>query len=169
MAPSAPRSSEFSQAPLMRPRVAAIMRTKVPTIAPTASLAEAAQQMVDGGDNALFVADPAGQLLGVIGLRHILIAPRRRGLVTADRLADNAKTWATLQVDRVMQRQVTTVNPETRVIEAAAIMTNQGFHPLAVLRGRKLVGVISRADIVRSLLGAAAATDDGATPGVPPS
>lgn len=47
-------------------------------------------------------------------------------------------------------------------------MTNQGFHPLAVLRGRKLVGVISRADIVRSLLGAAAA-DDGANPGVPPS
>src|SRR6266571_4635710 len=164
MAPSAPRPSEPSQAPLMRPRVAAIMRTKVPTIAPTA-----AQQMVDGGDNALFVADASGQLLGVIGIRHILTAPRRRGLVTADRLADNARTWATLQVDRVMQRQVTTVSPETRVIEAAAIMTNQGFHPLAVLRGRKLVGVISRADIVRSLLGAAAATDDGANSGGPPS
>lgn len=168
MAPSAPRSGEPGQAPLMRPRVAVIMRTKFPTIAPTASLVEAAQQMLDGGDNALFVADPAGQILGVIGIRHILTAPRRRGLVTADRLADNARTWATLQVDRVMQRQVTTVSPDTRVIEAAAIMTNQGFHPLAVLRGRKLVGVISRADIVRSLLRAAAA-DDGANPGVPPS
>lgn len=78
----------------MRPRVAAIMRTKFPTIAPTASLVEAAQQMLDGGDNALFVADPAGQLLGVIGIWHILIAPWKRGLVTADRLADNARTWA---------------------------------------------------------------------------
>ncbi len=169
MAPSLPRSSEPSQAPLMRPRVAAIMRTKVPTIAPTASLVAAAQQMINGGDNALFVADASGQLLGVIGIRHILTAPRKRGLVTADRLADNARTWATLQVDRVMQRQVATVSPETRVIEAAAIMTNQGFHPLAVLRGRRLVGVISRADIVRSLLGAAAATDDSANSGGPPS
>lgn len=168
MAPSPQRSSESSQPPLMRPRVAAIMRTKVPTIAPTSSLAEAAQQIVDGGHNALFVADSAGQLLGVIGIRHILTAPRKRGLVTADRLAENAKTWATLQVGRVMERQVTTVSPETRVIEAAAIMTNQGFHPLAVLHEGKLVGVISRADIVRSLL-AAAATDAGANSGLAPS
>ncbi len=167
MAPSPQRSSEPSQPPLMRPRVGAIMRTKVPTIAPTASLAEAAQQMVDGGDNALFVADSAGQLLGVIGIRHILTAPRKRGLVTADRLAENAKTWATLQVGQVMHRQVVTVSPETRVIEAAAIMTNRGFHPLAVLREGKLAGVISRADIVRSLL-AAAVTDASANRGAGP-
>jgi CBS domain-containing protein len=57
------------------------------------------------------------------------------GLVTAD----------------IMTRTVKTVTPETSLEEIAALMTENRVHSIPVLKGKDLVGIIGKKDIVRSL------------------
>lgn len=138
--------------PMIGARVEDVMRRKVETIGPKDSVANAARRMVDRGINALCVCEPAGHLLGIIAIKDVLKAPFGRSLVMSDRLADNAEAWKSTQVAQVMKRRVLTIAPDAPLVEAAAKMINRGLHPLPVVKAGKLIGVISRADIMASLL-----------------
>jgi len=129
-----------------------VMRRKIETIGPNDSVAHAARQMVEHGINALCVTEPAGQLIGIVAIKDVLKAPFGRGLVVSDRLAENAATWESTRVQEVMRRRVLTISPEAPLVEAAAKMINRGLHPLPVVKAGRLIGVISRADIVAALL-----------------
>jgi CBS domain-containing protein len=51
-----------------------------------------------------------------------------------------------------MNEKVMSVVEETTLLRAVELMVNSGKHPLPVLRNGKVVGVISRIDVVRGLL-----------------
>ena len=55
------------------------------------------------------------------------------------------------RVERVMSREVVTVNPETDAFEALRIMSERGIGRLPVVEDGRLVGIVSRSDIVRVL------------------
>jgi len=58
-----------------------------------------------------------------------------------------------LRVAEVMTRKVTTVTPETPVEEAAQLMVNRKIKRIPVVDADgTLVGIVSRADIVRSVM-----------------
>jgi len=52
-------------------------------------------------------------------------------------------------VREVMSREVTVVEPDTRVKEAMAIMTERRCRHLPVVEGGKVVGLVSIGDLVR--------------------
>lgn len=128
------------------------MRKRVETIGPMETVADAARRMVERGINALCVTEPADHLIGIIAIKDVLKAPFGRSLVMSDRLANNAAAWESMQVAQVMRRRVLTIAPDAPLVEAAAKMINRGLHPLPVVKAGKLIGVISRADIVAALL-----------------
>jgi len=133
-------------------RVEDVMRKTVETIGPRETVADAARRMVERGINALCVTEPADHLIGIIAIKDVLKAPFGRSLVMSDRLANNAAAWKFMQVAQVMRRRVLTIAPDAPLVEAAAKMINRGLHPLPVVKAGKLIGVISRADIVAALL-----------------
>jgi CBS domain-containing protein len=45
-----------------------------------------------------------------------------------------------------------TVGPETGIDEIASIMVNRGIHTIPVVEGNKLVGIIGKLDILRTLV-----------------
>ena len=147
-------------APMIGNRVEDVMRRKVETIGPRETVADAARRMVDRGINALCVTEPAGHLIGIIAIKDVLKAPWGRSLVISDRLENNAEAWKSIQVAEVMRRRVLTIPPDAPLVEAAAKMINRGLHPLPVVKAGKLIGVISRADIVASLLEGKGRGDD---------
>jgi len=63
-----------------------------------------------------------------------------------------------MQVKKVMTRRVITATEEMDVEEAAALMIKEGVARLPVLRGKKLVGIITRADIITAIGSAYAGT-----------
>jgi CBS domain-containing protein len=63
-----------------------------------------------------------------------------------------------MQVKKVMTRRVITATEEMDVEEAAALMLKEGVARLPVLRGKKLVGIITRADIITAIGSAYAGT-----------
>lgn len=133
-----------------------IMHSPVITIRPSATLREAADLMLEHGINGLPVVDNRDYVVGIIGLKDILRAPMPSlAHATVSRRtseADIAKWLNTTRVERVMATTVFSVKEDAPLMSAVAIMVNQGLHPVPVLRGQQLMGVVSRADAVRAIL-----------------
>ena len=122
--------------------VAAILKHKgheVARIAPTATIAEVVKTLAARRIGALLVTDAADQLLGIISERDIVCCLAEHG----GRVLDKT-------VDQLMTRELQTVAPSTRVIQAMQMMTEGRIRHLPVLEDGRLVGLVSIGDIVKA-------------------
>jgi CBS domain-containing protein len=131
------------------------MRPGVFRIHPQATLLEAAEKSLANKVDTLLILK-GEELLGVIGLRDLFIAPvpaHYGGSMPAHREEGQLlQTWKTTPVNHLMNEKVISVTEETPLLRAAELMANSGKHPLPVFRNGKVFGIISRSDIVRALL-----------------
>jgi CBS domain-containing protein len=134
------------------------MTTTVITIGPEASLKEAARRMVEAGISGLPVTDDSGALIGMIteadfvksesGRRAAKRARLLRWLTSQDEVPDDR-----LAVSDVMTTEVVTLGPDADHAEAARVMRKAGIKRIPVLDGSgKLVGLVSRSDILRAFV-----------------
>ena len=56
-----------------------------------------------------------------------------------------------IKVKEFMKKRVVTIGPNDKVLKAAEIMSRKNVKRLAVVDGKKLVGIIARADIIKAL------------------
>jgi CBS domain-containing protein len=56
-----------------------------------------------------------------------------------------------MPVKKVMTRKVITVTEEMEIEEAAALMLKEGIARLPVMREKKVVGILARADIINAI------------------
>ncbi|HEX9611759.1 MAG TPA: CBS domain-containing protein [Gemmatimonadales bacterium] len=124
-------------------KVAEVMRTKVKTVAPEATVGEAVVSLADGHVSALPVVDDVGALLGVLSTSDILTA-----VAEADGTDERGKVFGETLVRDLMTPRVITIEPDADVEEAAKQMLYLEVHRLFVTDGGKLVGVISQTDVV---------------------
>jgi CBS domain-containing protein len=59
---------------------------------------------------------------------------------------------AALTVSEAMTPKVVSVHPDTEIETVAALMVDSNFHTLPVVEGSRLVGVIGKEDVLRTLL-----------------
>lgn len=111
--------------------------TEVVSIAPTASVLDAARLMNERGVGGVLVLDPAQQLVGIFTERDIL----RRVVATGRDAA------ATL-VGEVLTAPVITCLPDTSVEECSAIITTRRVRHLPVVDAGALLGVVTSGDIL---------------------
>jgi CBS domain-containing protein len=140
--------------------VSDLMNTNVITVEPENTLADAARIMLAQHVSGLPVLD-AGRLVGVITegdlLRRVEIdtAPREAGwfkaFVMPSRLANDYVHTHGQHVRDVMSSTPISVTPTTSLDEVADIMVTKHIKRLPVLADGKLVGVISRTDMLRAL------------------
>jgi len=74
-----------------------------------------------------------------------------RDLVHYERVRASLDEITRMKVSDVMQKKVHTVGPEALVEEAAAMMVRHHINRLPVVEGGKLVGIITRGDIIEGL------------------
>jgi CBS domain-containing protein len=122
------------------------------TTHPDLPLRDAAREMIDTGLGALPVVDDEGHLLGMLSERELV-----RHLLTTQVLSDPRQvTQPRAQrktVREVMTRQVLCVSPEQPIAEVASLMSNKDVDRVPVVREGRLVGFLTRGDIVRKLIG----------------
>jgi CBS domain-containing protein len=111
--------------------------TGVVSVAPTATVREAAQIMNDRGVGGVLVLDDERTLVGIFTERDIL-----RRVVAADRPP------ATTRVADVLTAAVVTCAPTTSVEECSAIMTAKRVRHLPVVDADGLHGVVSIGDLL---------------------
>ncbi len=126
-----------------------IMTERLRTVGPDAPLWEAAHTMVRAGLSALPVVSEEGQVIGLLTeaelMRHMLamyLQGSTRGPTAPGKVVRDAMT-----------RQVLCVSPDQPLAEVASLIINKGVDRVPVVREGRLVGVLTRSDIVRKLLG----------------
>lgn len=134
-------------------RVADLMTTDVTTVGPEATLKEAARRMLEGRVSGLPVVD-RGKVVGIITEADFVAgeADRRRERASLVRLIIRQEAIPSHErkVDEVMSSPVISIDPEADHAEAARIMDHRGVKRLPVLEEGRLVGMISRSDLLRA-------------------
>jgi CBS domain-containing protein len=136
-------------------RVEEIMSTEVAVARPDMSLKEAARLLVERGISGLPVVTGSDTVVGVISEGDLLPRsgerPSRRALAwLLDRDGRAAPEPPARLVADAMSAPAITVEPFWTVPGAARLMRHRGVKRLPVVRAGHLVGVVSRADIVRA-------------------
>ena len=141
-----------------------VMTREILSVRPDATVAEAIRTMLDNRISGLPVIDGAGRLVGVLTEGDLL----RRGetgterqrprwleiLMGPGRLAGEYVRTHGRKVDGIMTRDVVSVTPDTPLKEVVELMERRRIKRVPVLDGDVLVGILSRADLLRALLGA---------------
>jgi CBS domain-containing protein len=137
-----------------------VMTSEVVTITPETSVAEAAKLMLDRRISGVPVIDGAGQLVGILSEGDLM---RRAELATQSRpwwagLASSAEARAEayikahgLTVGEVMTKDVVTVVENEPLDGIAMLFETRGIKRAPVLREGKLVGIVSRANLLQGL------------------
>ncbi|HET7583793.1 MAG TPA: CBS domain-containing protein [Gemmatimonadaceae bacterium] len=120
---------------------------------PDTPLRDAARDLGRSRVGALPVLDGDGLLIGMLTERELL-----RHMLTAAILGGAGHhppgpALVRRTVRDVMTRQVLAVSPEQPLAEAASLMTNKDVEGVPVVREGRLVGFLSRGDIIRKLIG----------------
>src|SRR5262249_17832378 len=139
-------------------RVEDVMTTDVVTAGPETPLKEVAEQLSERGISGLPVVNAEGEVLGVISeadvpVKEARTAPSRPGLLAW--LIDPADPRAQLKLEArvagdAMSRPAITIAPYASTAAAAGEMLEQGINRLPVVKNGRLVGIVTRADLVRA-------------------
>lgn len=124
------------------------------TITPQSSLLMAAELMFREGISTLFVAND-DNVIGVIGIRDLFTCPipASYGQAMPDHTENTLiQQWKDTPVENLMYQYIVSVPEDYPLMTAAAIMVNEGKYPLLVKKGKKVVGVIGRLEIINALL-----------------
>ena len=143
-------------------KVSDVMTRRVISVSPETSVFVAIRLMLKHHVSGLPVIDNHGKLAGILTegdlLRRAEIETERRRSVWLDALfgpADGAAGYVHshgLAVNEVMTREPITVTENTRLDEVVRLMENRNVKRLPVLRDGKVIGIVSRANLMRALL-----------------
>jgi CBS domain-containing protein len=138
--------------------VADVMTKDVVTVSPSTPLREAARLFVERRISGVPVVEDDGTVVGVLSEGDILVKERgrssRRSLLNEllDSPGEDAKHDAR-ETAEAMTAPAVTIRPNRSVSEAAALMLDRCVNRLPVVdANRKLVGIVSRADLVRAFV-----------------
>jgi CBS domain-containing protein len=136
--------------------------TRIPvTVSPDASLEDAANLMVRTRVSGLPVVDLEGAVVGMITegdlLRRVELgtAGRSPGWLTAllapGRAAHDYVRTHGCRIREIMTSNVISTSPDAPLSEVVSVMENQQIKRIPVLQKGRLVGIISRSDLLRVL------------------
>lgn len=142
-----------------------IMTTDVITALPEQDVLATAKTMIENKINGLPVVDDQGLLIGIITQSDLITQQKTMrlpsvftildGLVpmtSTRQFEDEIRKMSALKVEDAMTKKVVSVAPDTSVNEVATIMVERKFHTLPVVDRGKLVGVLGKEDVLKTLL-----------------
>lgn len=142
-------------------KVRDIMRRDVITVRPETPLKEVARLLVEHGISGLPVVDAEGQVLGVVSEGDLIVKergaetgrPRILGaLLGGERSRTELAKVEARSAGDAMTSPAVTIEPGAPVRAAAALMVERQVNRLPVVEDGKLVGIVTRADIVRTFV-----------------
>jgi CBS domain-containing protein len=151
-------------------RVNQIMTPEVITVGADTTILEAANTMLRHHIGALPVVDAAGRLIGIISegdfIRRAEIGTQhKRGrwltfLAGADRIATDFAHERGRKVGEVMTPDPLTVAEDTPLDRIVQIMQSSRVKRLPVMRGDRMVGMVTRSDFLAAVAGLARSIPD---------
>ena len=142
-----------------------IMSTDLITFSPDTEVAKAAETLLDNRINGAPVVDENDRLLGIL-CQSDLIAQQRKlpiptlftfldGIIqlsSSKQIDKQVRKIAALTVAEAMTPNPVTLRPDTGLEAIAALMIDSNYHTLPVVENGKLVGIVGKEDVLRTLI-----------------
>jgi CBS-domain-containing membrane protein len=141
-----------------------IMTADVVSVKPSTSVEDLARLFVTHRISGAPVVDDKGDLVGIVTENDLISQNKRLHIPTVIRLFDafimlgsqskierEIKKMAAATVDEICAKKVITVSADAPLEEIATIMAEKKVHLIPVVEGRRLVGIIGKIDLIRSM------------------
>ena len=140
-----------------------IMTKDVITIRDEATVEELARLLMEHRISGVPVVNDENKIEGIVTENDLIRKNKRLHIPTVIRLFDaylmvgsksmekEIKNMAATTVDEICTRKVVSITEETSLDEIATIMAEQHTHLLPVLSDGAVVGIVGKADVVRSM------------------
>jgi CBS domain-containing protein len=146
-------------------KVKDIMTREIITVSPETEIVSAAKILLEKRINGLPVIDSSGRLAGVL-CQSDLVAQQKNipipsvftllesyvPLTLIKRIDKEVEKIAALKVEQAMTSNPVTVSPETDIADVAKLMVDKKYHTLPVVEGDKVVGIVGKEDVLKTLL-----------------
>ncbi|ADG81526.1 hypothetical protein Tfer_1427 [Thermincola ferriacetica] len=141
-----------------------IMTKEVITARPEQTVREVAKILADKKISGVPVVDEAGKIVGIVTEADLLVQTQKLkvpsyvqllgGIIYLDSVKEfeeDLRKAVAVQVKDIMTTDVVTVEEDAEIEDIATTMADEGINRLPVVRDGALVGIVSRADIVKAL------------------
>ncbi len=141
-----------------------IMTRDIITVPPEMEIVQAAMILLEKGINGVPVMK-GGKLVGILCQSDLIAQQKKLPIPSVFTLLDGfiplsstkhlekaVRKIAATNVSDAMTTEPVTVNPDTGVEEIASLMLDRNFHSIPVVDKGKLVGIIGKEDILRTLM-----------------
>ena len=146
-------------------KVKDIMTKELITVSPDTEILQATKLLLENRINGIPVTDESGKLVGIL-CQSDLIAQQKKlpipsfftfldGLITLSsmkQLEKQVQKIAAITVAQAMTPNPVTVQPETNIETVAALMVDKNFHTIPVVDKGKLVGIVGKEDVLKTLI-----------------
>ncbi|MGO9020574.1 MAG: CBS domain-containing protein [Syntrophobacteraceae bacterium] len=142
-----------------------LMTRDVITVTPETEVTEIARLLLEKRFNGVPVVNQNGDLVGMICQSDLIAEQKKLPLPSVFTILDafipiylpgkaekEIQKIAAMKASQAMTPDPVTVDPEAGIDEIASIMVNKSIYTIPVLEGGKLVGVIGKEDILRTLV-----------------
>lgn len=142
-----------------------IMNTDLITVTPDMDISRAAKILFDNRINGAPVVDDSGSLVGILCQSDLITQQKKLPIPTVFTFLDGlirltsvkqiekqVSKIAALTVSEAMTPKPVTVQPDTEIETVAALMVDSKFHTLPVVEDSRLVGIIGKEDVLRTLI-----------------
>jgi len=140
-------------------KVEQVMTREVVTVTPETPLKEVAAILAERRISGLPVCDETSRVVGVVSENDILfkeLGPDQRRGGPLVWLLDPAPSRSPKTIARTAAEAMTspavTTRPKAQVSEAARVMVERGVNRLPVVKDSQLVGIVTRADLVKAFV-----------------
>lgn len=140
-----------------------IMTTDVISAKPETTVEELARLLIEHKISGVPVVDDENKLVGIV-TEHDLIKKNARlhiptiirlfdayFLLDSDKMEDDIKKMVGITVGEIFNKEVVSLTEESTLEEIATIMDEKNIHLLPVLRDGEVVGIVGKADVVKSM------------------
>ncbi len=141
-----------------------IMQTRIISVTPDTDITRAVKILLENHINGMPVVNDQGELKGILCQSDLIFQQKEMPippiftildsvfpLFSSKKLDDEFQKIAAATVAQAMVKDVITVTPDTPVSEIASLMVEKHFHTIPVVENKKLVGIIGKEDVLRTL------------------
>ncbi|MBM7557693.1 CBS domain-containing protein [Halanaerobacter jeridensis] len=138
-----------------------IMTTNVVTVSPEDTVKEVAKVLTEEDISGVPVVED-NELVGIVSEGDLVAHDKKLHfpnyvyfldsvfyLESFEKFEQDLKKVAAVKIKDIMTEDVVTISPETTVEDIATLLTDEGINRLPVIEDGEMIGIVSRADIVK--------------------
>ncbi|MBW2655315.1 MAG: CBS domain-containing protein [Deltaproteobacteria bacterium] len=142
-----------------------IMETNIINVTPDTEISRAVKILLDNHINGVPVINDKEELVGILCQSDLIFQQKEMPippiftildsiipLSSSKKMEDSFKKLSAITVEQAMVKKPVTVTADTPVSEIASLMVEKHFHTIPVVDGKRLLGIIGKEDVLKTLI-----------------